>query len=465
MGAAILVLISSVVVFFSKIASFPLRNWDEAWYAEIIKNMVSGKYGILMPFWNGRYYFDNAPLYFWLSAPILKIFGAGEWQARFVSATAATLAVFLIFKIGKRLKDETTGFISALVFLTFGGVVVRFAHGNLDALLICFFLASFYFYLRGDEKKIFGFIAGALIGLGFLIKSWGGGLFPLVLIFMYAYVKEKKLPRNLLLIVAGILIFSSWWYFLGIFKFGSQFINWYILNPSEGRLSGPFSNFSLEYFRFFIRDVGFWFLVPFAYLALKFKNARKVDKNIIVPFLLLATIFVFFLNFLSDKSDWYIIPALALTSIIFGYLGRELYKSYPKVAIGLISFVFIIQILNAVRIENIYPDRSRVGAGLGLHAKNLIPKSAKIILNDQDFTSFLFYSNRGQIYTLENKTPKENEWWILNSASLVPFLQQNPDSWIITPSLSNLPFEVKKEEIIDQYNNYYFLKINSFSSK
>ncbi|HLA03669.1 MAG TPA: glycosyltransferase family 39 protein [Patescibacteria group bacterium] len=459
MGPAILILLSSVFVFFSKIPSFPLRNWDEAWYAEIIKNMVSGKYGILMPFWNGRYYFDNAPLYFWLSTPVFKIFGAGEWQARFISATAAVFAAFLIFKIGKKLKDETTGFISALVFLTFGGVAVRFAHGNLDAFLICFFLASFYFYLVSEEKKIFGFATGALIGLGFLIKSWGIGLFPLVLIFTYAFFKDKKLPRNLFLIAFAILIFSSWWYFLGILKFGSQFINWYILNPSEGRLADPFANFSLEYFWFLVRDVGFWFFVPFAYIALKFKSIKKLDKNIIVPFLSLAAIFVFFLNFLSDKSDWYIIPGLALISLVIGYFGRELCKKYPKAAICLISLLTIAQILNAKRIENIYPDRSKVGAELGLHAKNLIPQSAKIILNDQDFTSFLFYSDRRQIYTLENKTPKENEWWILNSQSLLPFLKDNPETWIITANLSNLPFEVKKEKIIESYNNYYFLKI------
>ena len=459
MGVAIFILLSSVFVFFSKIASFPLRNWDEAWYAELIKNMASGKYGYLMPFWNGRYYFDHAPLYFWLSAPVFKIFGAGEWQTRFVSAVAAIFAAFLIFKIGKKLKDKTTGLISALVFLTFGGIVIRFAHGNLDALLICFFLASFYFYLQSEKKRIFGFFAGALIGLGFLIKSWGIGLFPLVLIFMYAYVKDKKLPRNLFLIILGILIFSSWWYFLGIFKFGSQFVNWYILSPSEGRLADPFANFSLEYFRFFIRDVGFWLLLPAVYLLLKFKNIKKLDKNIIVPFLSLAAVFVFFLNFLSDKSDWYIIPALALISLVIGYLARELYKIYPKVAIGLISLLFIAQILNAKRVENIYPDRSKTGATLGLHAKDLIPKSAKIILNDQDFTSFLFYSSHLQIYTLENKTPKENEWWILNSASLMPFLRENPKTWIITADLSNLPFEVKKEEVIDYWGDYYFVNI------
>jgi len=460
MGSAILVLISSFAVFFSKISSFPLRNWDEAWYAEIIKNMASGKYGYLMPFWNGRYYFDHAPLYFWLSTPVFKIFGAGEWQTRFVSAVAAIIAAFLIFEIGKRLKDETVGFIATLVFLTFAGVVVRFAHGNLDALLICFFLSSFYFYLKSEEKKIFGFAAGASIGLGFLIKSWGIGLFPLVLIFTYAFFKEKKLPRNLLLMVAGILIFSSWWYFLGIFKFGSQFVNWYILSPTEGRLTDPVANFSLEYFRFFIRDVGFWFLLPFAYLALRFKNIGKLDRNIIVPHLLLSAIFLFFLNFLSDKSDWYIIPALALISLVIGYLGRELYKSYPKLAVGLVSLLTIAQIVNAKRVENIYPDRSKVGATLGLHVKNLIPKSAKIIFSDQDFTSFLFYSDHQQIYTLENKTPKENEWWILNAETLVPFLRENQDTWIITADVSNLPFEVKKEEIIDNWSNYYFLKIN-----
>ena len=247
---------------------------------------------------------------------------------------------------------------------------------------------------------------------------------------------------------------------MGIFRFGSQFINWYILSPSEGRFTDPFANFSLEYFRFLIRDVGFWLLLPFAYLALRFKNIKKLDKNIIAPFLLLSAIFVSFLNFLSDKSDWYIIPALALISLVIGYLGRELYKIYPKAAIGLISLLTISQILNAIRVENIYPDRSKVGATLGLHAKDLIPKSAKIILNDQDFTSFLFYSDHLQIYTLENKTPKENEWWILNSESLLPFLRENPETWIITADLSNLPFEVKKEEIIDYWDNYYFLKID-----
>lgn len=43
----IVILTASSAIFFTNINNFPLRNWDEAWYAEIIKNMASGHYNFL----------------------------------------------------------------------------------------------------------------------------------------------------------------------------------------------------------------------------------------------------------------------------------------------------------------------------------------------------------------------------------------------------------------------------------
>jgi len=106
----------STFVFFRSINEFPLRNWDEAWYAEISKNMATNNTGLLMPFWNGKYYFDKPPMYFWLSYPIFKIFGPGEWQARAVSTTAAVLTVLMIFVIGKKLFNNKIGIVSAIIF-------------------------------------------------------------------------------------------------------------------------------------------------------------------------------------------------------------------------------------------------------------------------------------------------------------------------------------------------------------
>lgn len=455
------ILAISAIVFFSKINSFPLRNWDEAWYSEIIKNMASGNYDLLMPFWNGRYYFDHAPLYFWLSTPVFKFFGPGEWQARIISVLSAIAATYLTFLIGKRLRNQQAGLISTFAFLTMGGVVVRFAHGNLDALLICFFLAAFYSFLKGSGNKIYYPICGALIGLGFLIKSWGIGLFPFSLIAIYTFIKDRKLYRHYPLIILFAILFSSWWYLWGVFKFGNQFINWYILNPSEGRLKTPLENFSFDYFQYYIRDVGIWLLIPILFIITHSKNIKKLDKTIIIPFTTLTLAFVTLLNFLSDKSGWYIIPALSLTSLVIGYLGNLLHESSRKLTIVIIFLIIIAQIINVFRIENIYPDRSNTGASLGLYARTIIPREQTIILNDQDFTSFLYYSNQIQIYTLENKTPKENEWWILNPQSLEIFLKKNPNSWIITPNTANLPLTNDKYEVAATHGDYSFVKMKS----
>src|SRR3990172_7736955 len=99
----------STFIFARNINDFPLRNWDEAWYAQIIKNMASNNHSLLAPYWNGRYYFDKPPLYFWLSLPFFKIFGPGEWQTRTVSAISSVFAVFLIYLIGKKLFGITAG--------------------------------------------------------------------------------------------------------------------------------------------------------------------------------------------------------------------------------------------------------------------------------------------------------------------------------------------------------------------
>lgn len=458
MPSVLFVLIVSTLTFTRTIATSTMRNWDEAWYAEIIKNMASGRFGLLQPFWNGRYYFDHAPLYFWLSTPIFQIFGPGLWQTRAVSAAAAIFTCLFLFLIAKKLAGTIAGLASFLIFLTFGGVTVRFAHGNLDSLLVCFFLASFYFYLKSEKQKLYAVACGAFIGFGFLIKSWGIGLFPLALIFIYAFVKEKKLPKHIFLIITTAIICSVWWYILGTIKFGKPFESWYLSNPSENRLDTPLANFSLEYFTFAFFDIGFWLVLPVAYLILKFKDLKKLDKNILIPPLLLSFAFIFSLNFLSDKSDWYIIPALALLSLVLGYIFHKLYEAFPKPAIALFALIISIQIINVNRIENIYPDRSYIGVELGKQAEKIIPYGSTVILNDQDFTSFLFYSNQTAIYTLENKQPKKNEWWILNSESLPNFLTTHQNTWLITPNPKSLPVKIENNQIKYKSGNYSFIE-------
>lgn len=448
------ILLLSVVIFFRRINVFPLRNWDEAWYAEIIKNMATGKFGYLMPFWNGRYYFDHEPLYFWLSTPFVKIFGPGEWQVRIVSAISAVLATYLVFLIGRKLVNPRAAITSALIFLTIGGVVIRFAHGNLDSLLACLFLATFYFYLKGQTKPYFNLIAGITFGLGMLVKSWGIGMSPMALILSFSFLrKNMNFKRIASILFVGIAVILPW-YIWGTLRFGSRFVEWYILNPTEGRLTTPFANFSLSYFSFAFFDIGFWLLLPFLAVLVQRKHLKDLGRTLILPLSLIPIIYIVSLNFLSDKSDWYLIPAYSVLSLVLGIFAETLFKTKSMVLVFIFPVIFALQYLNVLRIENIYPDRSIVGAKLGVKARQIIPLEDEVVLDDHDFTSFLYYSNQNHIFTLQ-KDRKPREWWIIKNEEIFNFKKNNPKSWIITRD-KNKFYGYKT---VDKLGDFYFLKV------
>jgi len=446
------VLLSSIIIFFRRIDVFPLRNWDEAWYAEIIKNMANGKSGYLIPFWNGRYHFDHEPLYFWLSTAFVKIFGLGEWQVRIISATSAVLATYLVFLIGRKLANLRVAITSVLIFLTTGGVVIRFAHGNLDALLVCLFLATFYFFLKGKEKPFFNLITGITFGLGMLVKSWGIGMFPIALILSFSFFGGNiNIKRIASIIFIGMAVILPW-YLWGILRFDGQFVEWYILNPSEGRLTTPFANFSFAYFPFAFFDLGFWLLVPFLAIAVQRKHLKELSRRLILSLSFIPIIYIISLNFLSDKSAWYLIPAYSILALVLGYFAEILFKTKSRILIFIFPVVFILQYWNVLRIENIYPDRSIVGAKLGIKARQIIPLEDEVILEDPDFTSFLYYSNQNHIFTLQEDR-KPGEWWIIKNKELDSFLKNNPKSWIITRNRNKF----SGYKLFDKLGDYYFI--------
>src|SRR3989344_6965946 len=375
----ILVAVISSLIFFVNINSFPLRNWDEAWYAEIIKNMATGTHSFLVPYWNGQYYFDKPPLYFWLSLPFFKLFGPGEWQARIVSALSAVSASLLVYLIAKKLFGQRAGIFSTLAFLTLGQVVVRFAHGNLDALLTSLILASFYFYTNCEKNKRFALLSGIAIGLAILTKGWLPAMYSFLLIFAYSTVTQKKPLKNLALLIFGTFVSSFWYFLAGFIKFGKQFTDWYIFAPDAGLARSPFSSFSLSYFKDLVRDIGAWW-ITIAIAALSKIKTKKNESLIITAFTISTVLFILPLNFLSEKLGWYNLPAYSFIAIVIGLLTSKLYEKSPKLTSTIIIFVFFAQAFNVVRVENIYPDRSKIGADLGRIAKDLIPLNEKIVL-------------------------------------------------------------------------------------
>ena len=372
--------------------------------------MATNNTGLLMPFWNGKYYFDKPPMYFWLSYPIFKIFGPGEWQARAVSATAAVLTVLMIFIIGKKLFNYKIGLVAAVIFLTLGQVVERFSHGNLDALVTLFSILSFYFYIASKSNKS-RVLSGIFLGSTVLTKGIVFGFYPLIWILIYEYLLGKRRVKSVVLVVLVSLTVSLWWYIYGILKFGKEFISSFILDPFAGNLSWKNPKVDFTLFKVLIRDVGFW-LAPVA-LCL-FKNF----KNKLLWFLMLSVLVLSFpLNLLADKLGWFLLPVYPFVSLVIGYSILNFGKKY----IFLLLLLIILQFNHVKRIELELPDRSLIGAKLGMFTKMNFNPETKLVLDSPDFPSFIYYSGLDEVTVTIQNGGKANEWWIVSHDDISEF--------------------------------------------
>lgn len=440
----------AAVTFLANIDNFPLRNWDEAWYAEIIKNMATGQYGHLVSFWNGQYHFDKPPLYFWLSLPFFKIFGPGEWQARIVSATAAILATFFVYLISRRIFNQRIAILSVVIFLTLGQVVIRFAHGNLDALAVCLILATVYFYIT--SSKLLLPLSAILLALTYIAKGWILGLVPILALFLFEYFLLSRNFKKVLLVVFISVLLVSPYYVLGYRTFGQEFVRWYLFNPTASLFS--LRAFSWQFFFNLARDVGFWFVPLVLSLAIGSKIIME-DKLKLYVLSLISFIFLLGISFLWGKLGWYALPVYPLVSIIIAYFIEKLFVK--KFIFGGILLVIAaaLQIYNVNAIENIYPDRSKVGANLGIAADKIVPKNELLILDDRDVSAFLYYSNHRSVFVLSGSDSETWEWWIFKYDDLPSLLASNKRVWVVSKDQTLVPNAQVEAEV----EGYKFLKV------
>ena len=83
-------------LFLYKLGQTSLVSWDEAWYAEVARNILKTG-NIINLTWNGHPYTDHPPVGFWLMAATYKIFGINEFLTRFPSALSGILSIILLY--------------------------------------------------------------------------------------------------------------------------------------------------------------------------------------------------------------------------------------------------------------------------------------------------------------------------------------------------------------------------------
>lgn len=158
-------------------------------------------------------YYSKGPMIAYLIAFSTWIFGDNPFGVRILAPACSFLSSFFVYKIGKKLFDEKTGYISGILFQliplfsTFGIIF------TIDSPFILFWIVSIYLFLIALEgRKNYWLLLGVFIGFGLLTKYTMA--FFYLCIFVYLLKKDEnrishfKNPMLYLCIVISFIVFS-----------------------------------------------------------------------------------------------------------------------------------------------------------------------------------------------------------------------------------------------------------------
>lgn len=142
-----LITISASLFFIPFLGNVHLFDWDEINFAECAREMlVSGNYSVVQinfePFW------EKPPLFIWMQALSMNIFGINEFAARLPNAICGILTLLVLFHIGKKIFDVRFGLLWAFAYL--GSLLphLYFKSAIIDPWFNLFiFLGIYYFIL------------------------------------------------------------------------------------------------------------------------------------------------------------------------------------------------------------------------------------------------------------------------------------------------------------------------------
>jgi 4-amino-4-deoxy-L-arabinose transferase-like glycosyltransferase len=193
----------------------PLTVPDEGRYAGVALEMLrSGNW--LVPTLDGLPYFHKPPLFYWITAAALSVFGPAEWAARVAPLIGAATAASALYAFTQRWSGLPSARLSLLVLVTQPLFFMGAQYANLDMLvagcIAATVLASAHVVLQAEQGQTpRGVLALAYVfaALGLLAKGLIGVALPglVILAWLLALRRLRRLASVLWL--PGITLFLA----------------------------------------------------------------------------------------------------------------------------------------------------------------------------------------------------------------------------------------------------------------
>ena len=343
----LIVLLVAGAIYLGCIISPPsLMDDVDAVQAQIARNMLTSGDWVTARL-DGVVYLEKAPLVYWAMAGSYIVFGAHDWAARFPIALAAMSLCWLTAAFGTWAFGKRAGFYAGLCVATCIGLFL-FTRVLIPDVMLTFTVAlAMWAFLRAldeDEPhpRFWAFVLASSLGVGLLLKSLIGVLFPLAAGVIYlgithqlfsAATWRKLRPFSGALI---ILLIAAPWHILATLRNPPYFA--FTLHSGPGQYHGFFWFFFIneQLLRFlnlrYPRDYNtvprlyFWLLhlvwlfpwsVYFPAIAkLSFKPVDRAGRARLLALCCVGFVLIFFT--FSTTQEYYSMPCYPALALLLG---------------------------------------------------------------------------------------------------------------------------------------------------
>jgi len=238
--ASLLIAGLALLIYLPFLGAVHLFDWDEINFAESAREMLlSQEYFQVqinyMPFW------EKPPLFIWMQAFSMKLFGVNEFAARFPNALSGVLTLLLIFQLGKNHFSERMGWYWVLAYAGSMTPQLYFKTGIIDPFFNLFIFLTIVMIAQAamlDKKKRKGlyFLGGLFLGLALLTKG------PVAVIIVGICIAVVLLLRSfrfyfdwldVLVFSLSTLLVSFAWYGVEFMRHGVWFFQEFIRYQQE----------------------------------------------------------------------------------------------------------------------------------------------------------------------------------------------------------------------------------------
>ncbi|HWP11711.1 MAG TPA: glycosyltransferase family 39 protein [Ramlibacter sp.] len=391
----------------------PLTVPDEGRYAGVALEMLSSG-NWLVPTLNGLPFFHKPPLFYWITAASLSMFGMHEWAARVAPLLGAAMAAFTLYGFALRWAGQPSAWMSLLVLVTQPLFFIGAQFANLDMLvagcIAATVLALAHVVLQAKQGRSSRFVLAAayvFAALGLLAKGLIGAALPGLVIL--AWLLALRRPRLLLALVwlPGIVLFLGIalpWFVAMQWRFPEFADYFFVVQHFKRFAQGGFNN--AQPFWFFPAALAVltlpWILwLPPTAKASYWSDAEHGPVRKLM-WLWLAVVTLFF-SLPQSKLIGYILPATVPLAFLIGdgiSLGigtshriRKLWRLSAALAIA--------ACLAAAAAGAAYPGKSLRGLGRTL-AKLAAPGEPVVFLDDYYFDVPFYARLRAPVRVVED---------------------------------------------------------------